>query len=102
MKKIFLVAAVSAAGLMSANGNVENKFETQKKQEVKEAQVTFQLCGVMVTYFNSQGQPTGQTWFTSDQPDLNSCMAYQAGVIANLRAQGYNVKALEANTDINP
>jgi len=102
MKKIFLVAAFSAAGFMNANGTVENKFDAQKSTEQKEALVAFQLCGVMVTYFNSQGQPTGQTWFTSDQPNLNSCMAYQAGVIADLRSQGYNVKALQPNSDVNP
>lgn len=99
MKKIFLVAAFGAAGLMSAKGNVENNFKSQESQDVK---FKFQLCGVMVTYFNSAGEPTGQTWFTSDQPNLNACMAYQAGVIADLRKQGYNVKALEANLNPNP
>ncbi|QQY34777.1 hypothetical protein I6I60_20755 [Chryseobacterium gleum] len=80
---------------MSANGKVEAKVE---KKVVK---VAFQLCGVMVTYYNSSGQPTGQQWFTSDQPTLNACMAYQAGVIADLREKGYNVKPQGLSNDIN-
>jgi hypothetical protein len=95
MKKLILLATIGVAGLVSAKGTLENKVE---KKTVK---VAIQLCGVMVTYYNSSGQATGQQWFTSDQPNLNSCMAYQAGVIADLRSKGYNVKPQGASTDLN-
>ncbi|WP_353145688.1 hypothetical protein [Chryseobacterium sp.] len=98
MKKLILLATIGVAGLVSAKGTIEYKIE------LKTSKVTFQLCGVMVTYYNSSGQVTGQKWFTSDQPNLNSCMAYQAGVIADLRAQGFNVKqqnVLTPSTDLN-
>lgn len=87
MKKIILFAAFVVAGLMGAKETVENKIEAKGG-----AKIAFQLCGVMVTYYNADGQPTGQQWFTSDQPNLNSCLAYQAGIISDLKAKGYNVK----------
>jgi len=90
MRKILILAAFGVAGLVSANG------KSERKPEIKHAKVVFQLCGVMVTYYNSAGRVTDQKWFTSDQPTLNSCMAYQAGVIANLRSQGYNVQQQQA------
>ncbi|PIF46184.1 hypothetical protein CLU96_3207 [Chryseobacterium sp. 52] len=97
MKKMILLAAFGVAGLMGAKETVENKVESNS------AKAVFQLCGVIVTYYNSQNEVIDQKWFTSEQPDLTSCMAYQAGVIANLRSQGYNVKsqAEEASTDVN-
>ncbi|MCJ7932333.1 MAG: hypothetical protein MUW56_01525 [Chryseobacterium sp.] len=95
MKKLILLATIGIAGLINAKGTVEGKIEA------KTTKVAFQLCGVMVTYYNSSGQATGQQWFTSDQPTLNACMAYQAGIIADLKSKGYNVKPQGASTDIN-
>lgn len=95
MKKLILIATMGVAGLVSAKSTSETKVEK------KTAKVAFQLCGVMVTYYNSSGEPTGQQWFTSDQPNLNSCMAYQAGVIADLKSKGYNVKPQGPSTDLN-
>jgi hypothetical protein len=94
MKKLLVVATIAVAGLVSAKGAVETKASTSKK-----ATVAFQLCGVTVTFYNSTGQITGQQMYTSDQPNLTSCMAYQSGVIANLRAQGYRVQQM--NNDLN-
>ncbi|SFM99733.1 hypothetical protein SAMN05421594_0226 [Chryseobacterium oleae] len=100
MKKIILLAAFGVAGLMGAKESVENKFENKQS-----AKVAFDLCGVLVTYYNADGQPTGQQWFTSDQPNLTSCMAYQAGVIADLRSKGYIVQQqtepTTPSTDVN-
>lgn len=97
MKKIILVAAFGVAGLMGAKETIENKIECKGN-----AKVTFELCGVLVTYYNAQGQPTGQQWFTSDQPTLTACMAYQAGVIADLRSKGYIVsQPTEPSSDPN-
>lgn len=98
MKKLILIATIGVAGFVSAKGTLETKVE---KKTAKTAKVAFQLCGVMVTYYNSSGEATGQQWFTSDQPNLNSCMAYQAGVIADLKSKGYNVKPQGASTDLN-
>ncbi|EQB90904.1 hypothetical protein [Elizabethkingia anophelis] len=53
---------------------------------------SFQLCGVIVTYYDSYGQPYDQKWFTSDQPTLADCQSYQTGVIADLQKQGYRVE----------
>ncbi|WP_299176068.1 hypothetical protein [uncultured Chryseobacterium sp.] len=89
MKKMILLATFCVAGLFNANGKVE------KKIEIKKASVAFQLCGVLVTYYNSEGQPTGQQLYTSDQPDILACTIYQNGVIADLQRQGYTVKKAE-------
>ena len=93
MKKIILLAAFGVAGLVSAKGAVENKVESKGT-----AKVAFELCGVMVTYFDAQGRPYDQKWFTSDQPNLTSCMAYQSSVITNLRSQGFTVE--QSQTDV--
>ncbi|WP_228372455.1 hypothetical protein [Chryseobacterium daeguense] len=94
MKKFLLLAAFGVAGFVSAKGN----FET-KNVKTKKATVVFQLCGITVTFYNSLGEVTGQQMYTSDQPNLNSCMAYQSGVIAGLRAQGYRVQQM--SNDVN-
>jgi len=94
MKKIILLAAFGVAGLVSAKGSAETKTS-----ETKKATVAYELCGVTVTFYNDRGEITGQRMYTSDQPNLNSCMVYQSGIIAGLRAQGYNVKTM--NTDLN-
>lgn len=99
MKKIILLAAFGVAGLMGAKETVENKIESKES-----AEVTFQLCGVMVTFYNAEGKMYDQQWFTSDQPNLTSCMAYQAGVIADLREKGFRVEQqqqTEISTDVN-
>lgn len=86
MKKIFLIAAFGAAGLFSAKGiNVDEKVE--KKQE-SEQKAPVRACGVVVTYWVG-GQYAGQETITSDQPDLGSCQAFQAGVIAALQMAGF-------------
>lgn len=46
----------------------------------------------MVTYFDSNGNPTGQKWFTSDQPTFAACQSYQDGVISKLQSQGFRVE----------
>lgn len=86
MKKLLLLAAFGVAGLASAKGATENKVET------KTARISIQLCGVMVTYFDSNGNPTGQKWFTSDQPTFAACQSYQDGVISKLQSQGFRVE----------
>ncbi|MEH7889229.1 hypothetical protein [Elizabethkingia meningoseptica] len=60
----------------------------------------YELCGVIVTYFNSEGEPYDQKWFTSDQPTLADCQSYQAGVIQHLQNQGYNVRIINKQTEI--
>ena len=88
MKKLLLCALSTV--LLSAFVNAEtlskNKF---KKKD------SYQLCGVIVTYFNSEGQPYDQRWFTSDQPTLADCQSYQAGVIQDLQKQGYDVRVMD-------
>ncbi|WP_223559584.1 hypothetical protein [Chryseobacterium lathyri] len=98
MRKIILLAAFGVAGLMGAKETVENKIETKGS-----AKVAFELCGVMVTYFDAQGKMYDQKWFTSDQPTLSACQSYQDGVISNLQSQGYRVEkaATGASTDVN-
>ncbi|MCJ7934781.1 MAG: hypothetical protein MUW56_14420 [Chryseobacterium sp.] len=95
MKKVILIAAFGAAGFVGA--------KPTDVKIVKKAQVVFQLCGVMVTYFDSQGRPYDQKWFTSDQSSLSACQSYQDGVIANLKSQGFRVEkaATGASTDLN-
>lgn len=95
MKKFILIVALGVAGFASAKGSVES---TEAK--TKNASVAFQLCGVTVTFYSSTGQIIGQQMYTSDQPSLSSCMSYQSGVIAGLRAQGYRVQQM--SQDINP
>ncbi|WP_418122806.1 hypothetical protein ACNFU2_19880 [Chryseobacterium sp. PTM-20240506] len=65
-----------------------------KLEKLTDSETMFQLCGVTVTFYNSMGEITGQQLYTSDQPTLESCLAYQAGVIADLRAQGYIVEII--------
>lgn len=87
MKKIILLAAFGVAGLVSAKPAIVKKSEKQtEKKETK-----FQLCGVHVTYFNSEGMPYDSQWFLIDAPTLSSCQAYQTFVQWNLTQAGYTI-----------
>ncbi len=67
-------------------GSASNfSFTVQKKTKA-------QLCGVIVNFYDVNGNFVRQQWYTSDQPNYNSCQAYQASVIEDLTAQGYTVK----------
>lgn len=90
MKKILVLAAFGAAGLISAKNTVENKTETKKvKTEVKaKAKSPKQTCGVVITYY-SGGQVVGSETVTSDQPDLASCQKWQNGVKFALQIAGF-------------
>ncbi|MFY1046683.1 hypothetical protein [Chryseobacterium sp. GP-SGM7] len=89
MKKIFLLAAFGVAGLISAKGAVENKFESNKIRVVKKVEKSpTQTCGVVVTYY-SGGQVVGSQTLTSEQPTLESCKKWQNGVRFALQIAGF-------------
>lgn len=89
MKKIMLVSALIFAGLVNAKNSVSNSSEL--KNETANSKFSKQLCGIIVTFYDSYGNPYDQRWYTSDQPDIFSCMAYQSSVVSNLQSQGYVV-----------
>ena len=79
MKKLLLVATIAVAGFANAkNTNVIKEMKIEKSIK------TFQLCGVHVTYYDSEGTATGTEWFLVDAPTLSSCQAYQSFVMYNL------------------
>lgn len=88
MKKLLLMATLGVAGLVSAKGAVENTFDKNNK-EVKEHPV--QLCGVTVTYYGADGNISSVEMFTSDQPNLMSCIIWQQSKIRSVQSQGYSV-----------
>jgi len=85
MKKILLLSALGAAGLVSAKS-----AETKEVREVK-SEKTFQLCGVLVTFYDSENNATGTQWFLIDAPTLSSCQAYQSFVKWNLSQAGFSI-----------
>ncbi|KQT26000.1 hypothetical protein ASG22_04720 [Chryseobacterium sp. Leaf405] len=87
MKKMILLAAFGIAGLVSAKPTFVKKSE--KQTEKKEAK--FRLCGVLVTFYDSDNNPTGSQWFLTDTPTLSSCQAYQSFVQWNLTQGGYTI-----------
>lgn len=89
MKKLVILAAFGAAGMVSAKGAVENKFETKNQTEVKQVQASpKQTCGVTITYY-SGGQVVGTQVVTSEQPDLPTCQKWQNGVKFALQIAGF-------------
>ncbi|MDE5525888.1 hypothetical protein KRE43_05550 [Elizabethkingia meningoseptica] len=94
MKK-FLLGTFSTVLLTAfVNAGTLSKKNSEKTD-------SYQLCGVIVTYFDSSGQPYDQKWFTSDQPTLADCQSYQAGVIQDLQKQGYRVQVGQAAAEPN-
>lgn len=90
MKKIILMAAFAAAGLVSAK-NSEVKITEKKTEKTEKAQEAFRLCGVAVTYYDPKGNVSGTDWFVIDAPTLSSCQAYQSFVLWNLTQSGYHI-----------
>jgi hypothetical protein len=90
MKKIILLAAFGAAGLVSAKSfhNVGDNNKKEGKEPQKEQQVVIRQCGVQITYWEG-GQVVGSQLVTSEQPDLASCQAWQNGVKFALSIAGY-------------
>ena len=77
-----MASTLFSASALASTGNcaIETKYDK-----------TLRLCGVIVTFYDSNNQPYNQQWYTSDQPTLDDCKAYQASVIADLQRQGYRV-----------
>ncbi|ALR31783.1 hypothetical protein ATE47_15225 [Chryseobacterium sp. IHB B 17019] len=92
MRKLILLAAFGVAGLVNAKSIVKSELQEEKETKV------FQACGVVVTYYNANGQYEGTGYFSSEQPSLESCMAWQNAKIRSLRLQGYSV-SLNANVN---
>lgn len=88
MKKLIILAAFGAAGLVSAKGAVESKFDVKAQKEVKAQDAPARTCGVVVTYY-SGGQVVGTETLTSDQPNLESCQKWQNGVRFALQIAGF-------------
>ncbi len=102
MKKFILLAAFAAAGLVGAKTAdvVETKVVSAEKTEKaktisnpdkKDSDKAFQLCGVTVTYYDSNGNPTGQEMFTSDQSTLENCQMWQSLVKHRLQKAGFTL-----------
>ncbi|WP_449399355.1 hypothetical protein [Chryseobacterium wanjuense] len=89
MKKVILLVAFGVTGLISAKNSVKKEFN-EKENAAQEAK-TLRLCGICITYYDSAGNVSDIKFFTSDQPNLNSCMAWQNGQIAAVQQAGYNV-----------
>ncbi|MCJ7932258.1 MAG: hypothetical protein MUW56_01140 [Chryseobacterium sp.] len=89
MKKLILLAAFGVAGLVSAK-SADFKISSIKteKTEIKKA---FDLCGVNVTFYDSEGNVTGSQWYVTDAPTLSSCQAFQAMVKWNLVKAGFSL-----------
>lgn len=101
MRKI--IFSLLATSLFSVSALAGNTIVKNNSIERKSDKKVFDLCGVMVTFYNSLGRPYKQEWHTSQQSSLTSCMAYQNGVIAELRLQGYRVEkaSTQLSNDVN-
>ncbi|MFP3598768.1 hypothetical protein [Chryseobacterium sp. SIMBA_029] len=110
MKKVILLVTLGVAGIVSAKSTV---FKTVKNQinnsasykvieleqsktydlrdieQSKKNNAMFQLCGVTVTYFDADGNVTGQDMFTSDQTSLENCQMWQSLVKHRLQVKGF-------------
>ena len=92
MKKIILIAALGVAGLVSAkNAELKNAEKQNEKTEI--AKTNFQLCGVNVNFYDSEGNWTGSQWFLTDVPTYQSCQSFQTIVKFNLMQAGYTSTA---------
>ncbi|TXF76256.1 hypothetical protein [Chryseobacterium sp.] len=89
MKKIILLAAFAAAGFLSAKSSVETKLNEKKTELNCDKFISVQECGVFVVYYDAGGYITGSQYFSSDQPDLQSCQRYQSAVKLTLVIAGY-------------
>ncbi|WP_412850347.1 hypothetical protein ACL0VS_11600 [Chryseobacterium sp. PMSZPI] len=92
MKKVILLAAFGVAGLVSAK-SADLKISSIKTEKAKEIKKTFDLCGVNVTFYDSEGNVTGSQWYVTDAPTLSSCQVYQSMVKWNLVRAGFTLTA---------
>ncbi|MFS4471114.1 hypothetical protein [Chryseobacterium sp. T20] len=92
MKKVILLAAFGVAGLVSAK-SADFKISSIKTEKAKEIKKAFDLCGVNVTFYDSEGNVTGSQWYVTDAPSLSSCQAFQAMVKWNLVRAGFSLSA---------
>jgi len=99
MRKI--IFSLLATTLFSVSALAGNSIVKSNAVEKKSDKKLFQLCGVSVVFYDAQGRVSDYQIFTSDQPNLSSCMSYQNSVISSLTAQGYIVKVQKKNTSFN-
>lgn len=92
MKKILLMAAFVAAGLVNAK-NAETKVPKEVQElKTEKSEKTLRLCGVFVTFYDPKGNVTGTQWFLTDAPTISSCQAYQSFVQWNLANSGFTIE----------
>jgi hypothetical protein len=90
MKKFIVMSALGVAGLISAK-TAEVKV-SEKKIEAKEKKASaFRLCGVLVTFYDVTGIPSGNQWYLTDASTLSSCQAYQTYIQWQLTQMGYTI-----------
>ncbi|MDR6403524.1 MULTISPECIES: hypothetical protein [Chryseobacterium] len=99
MRKI--IFSLLATSLFSVSALAGNTIVKNNSIERKSDQKLFQLCGVSVAFYDAQGRFSGYQLFTSDQPNLSSCISYQNSVISGLKAQGYTVKVQNMDSSVN-
>lgn len=92
MKKTLLIAALGVAGLVSAK-NAEFKKAEKETEKIENIKTNFQLCGVNVNFYDSEGNWTGSQWFLTDVPTYQSCQAFQTIVKFNLMQAGYSISS---------
>lgn len=83
MKKLFFIAALGVAGMVSGKSPTFEflNFEKPTKFVI--------MCTVNVIYYNQYGQETGRGIFTNnDSNDTKTCAAYEQGIIDGLTAAG--------------
>ena len=92
MKKIILLAAFGAAGLVSAKDAIYKKTEKAPlKKEIKPVK----LCGVSVVYYDGAGNIKDVKFLTSDQPNLEACQNWQRNQVAAIQQAGYSISQLD-------
>ena len=92
MKKAILLAAFGVAELVSAK-TADLKISEKQVEKIEKTKTSFQLCGVNVNFYDSEGNWTGSQWFVTDAPTLSSCQVFQTIVKWNLSQAGYTVTA---------
>lgn len=97
MKKMLFILTVGLSINLSANVNLNTEIaENGSKKYVETVKLDRvlkkkKLCGVNITYFDKYGNVIGWEFRSSQQEDYVSCAQFQAGVINELRSQGYIV-----------
>lgn len=87
MKKLFLIGSILLTSMYSFAATKENNLKITEHEDLKPNE----LCGVTITFYDSNGYITGWKFHSTQKESYIDCLVYQGSIIEYYKSRGYRV-----------